>query len=149
VIQNTTLANLDRYARPILDKKREKGATLGWVKALDIRAGDIEAPVLYLSGGNQQKVSLAKWLELKPSVLLLDEPTRGVDVGAKREIYELIVRLASEGMACLVVSSELMELIGLCHRVLVMREGRIVGELSGDGLTEKEIMVLAAGVEAA
>lgn len=149
VVENTTLANLSAYARPTLRKGHEQRAAEGWVKKLDIRAGNLRAPVLFLSGGNQQKVSLAKWLEVGPKVLILDEPTRGVDVGAKGEIYRLISQLASDGMACLVISSELPELIGLCHRILVLRNGRVVGELNGEGATEEAIMVLAAGVEAA
>jgi ribose transport system ATP-binding protein len=149
VVQNVTLPNLSAYARPILLKGEEEKAAKSWVQKLDIRAGDLHAPVLYLSGGNQQKVSIAKWLELGPKVLILDEPTRGVDIGAKRELYQLIHDLAEQGMACLVISSELPELIGLCHRILVMRQGRIVGEVSGEGVTEEGIMMLAAGVQAA
>jgi ribose transport system ATP-binding protein len=149
VIENVTLPNLDAYARPFLQKQRERDAAQSWVKRLDIRAHDLQAPVLYLSGGNQQKVSLAKWLELGPRVLLLDEPTRGVDVGAKGELYRLIHGLAQEGMACLVISSELPELIGLCHRVVVMRSGQVVGEVRGEDMTEEKIMILAAGVRAA
>ena len=102
-----------------------------------------------MSGGNQQKIAIAKWLDTKPKVLILDEPTRGVDVGAKREIYNLIQSLAQQGMACVVISSDLPEIIGLCHRTLVMREGRIVGELAAEELTEEAVMRLAAGVEAA
>ena len=149
VVQNVTLPNLQAYARPILRKSEEEKAAKAWIETLDIRAGDIHAPVLFLSGGNQQKVSIAKWLELGPKILILDEPTRGVDIGAKRELYQLIHELAEQGMACLVISSELPELIGLCHRILVMRQGRIVGEVSGEGATEEGIMMLAAGVQAA
>ena len=149
VVENITLPNLKAYARPILLKSEEEKAAKGWVQKLDIRAGDLRAPVLFLSGGNQQKVSIAKWLELGPKVLILDEPTRGVDIGAKRELYQLIHDLAAQGMACLVISSELPELIGLCHRILVMRQGRVVGEVSGDAMTEEGIMMLAAGVQAA
>jgi ribose transport system ATP-binding protein len=117
------------------------------VQKLGIRVGDTNAELVYLSGGNQQKVSIAKWLETKPQVLILDEPTRGVDVGAKREIYNLIQELSREGLACLVISSEMQELIGLCHRILVLREGRLMGELNGEDLTEQNIMRLAAGIE--
>ncbi len=103
-----------------------------------------------LSGGNQQKFAVASRLDVKPAVLLLDEPTRGVDVGAKRKLYHLIAKLAADGLACLVISSELPELIGLCHRIAVMRQGRIVGEVdpAGDSpeATERSIMRLAAGV---
>ncbi|HVL39384.1 MAG TPA: sugar ABC transporter ATP-binding protein [Fimbriimonadaceae bacterium] len=145
-VANTTLANLGAYGSPFLDQRRERAAVQEWVRKLDVRVGDLDAPVLYLSGGNQQKVSVAKWLEVGPDVLILDEPTRGIDVGSKREMYNLISGLAAQGMACLVISSDMPELIGLCHRVLVMREGRVVGELSGDDLTEEKIMLLAAGV---
>jgi rhamnose transport system ATP-binding protein len=96
-----------------------------------------------LSGGNQQKLVLAKWLATAPRVLMLDEPTKGVDVGAKFEIHEVIRRHASQGLACLIVSSDLPEVLTLCHRVLVMREGRIQGELTGDAATEASVMHLA------
>jgi ABC-type sugar transport system ATPase subunit len=96
-----------------------------------------------LSGGNQQKLVLAKWLATAPRVLMLDEPTKGVDVGAKFEIHEVIRRHAAQGLACLVVSSDLPEVLTLCHRVLVMREGRIQGELTGDAATEASVMHLA------
>lgn len=148
VVSNLTMANLAAYCRPLLDHRREVESTRRWVDELDVRAGNIEAPILYLSGGNQQKIAIAKWLDTKPRVLILDEPTRGVDVGAKREVYQLIRRLVEEGMACIVISSELPEIIGLCHRTLVMREGRLVGELVGDEMTEEAIMRLAAGVTA-
>lgn len=148
-IENTTLANLTKYARPFIDKKREKKAAERWQKALDIRVGDLKAPLIFMSGGNQQKVAIAKWLDLEPKVLMLDEPTRGVDVGAKREIYNLIHEFSEQGLATIVISSELPEIIGLCHRVYVMREGRIVGELQGLDITEQNIMQLAAGVGAA
>lgn len=149
VVENTTLANLSAYARPFVSRSRERAAAERWKESLDIRAGDLGAAIMFLSGGNQQKVSVAKWLELEPKVLILDEPTRGVDVGAKRELYQLIHDLASQGLACLVISSELPELLGLCHRILVMRRGAIVGEVSGSGMTEESVMALAAGVEAA
>lgn len=149
VIRNVTLANLKAYGEIVPNRAKERDSALVWKKDLDIRAGDLEGEVLDVSGGNQQKIAIAKWLDTKPKVLILDEPTRGVDVGAKREIYDLILRLAGEGMACIVISSELPEIIGLCHRAVIMREGRIVGELSGPGLTEEAVMRLAAGVQAA
>jgi rhamnose transport system ATP-binding protein len=96
-----------------------------------------------LSGGNQQKVVLAKWLATNPRVLMLDEPTKGVDVGAKFEIHEIVRRQASQGLGCLVVSSDLPEILALCHRIIVMREGRIQGELAGDAATEESVMQLA------
>ncbi len=145
--QNVTLANLRAYANPVISHSKERAAVSGWIDNLGIKAGNPSAPILYLSGGNQQKVSLAKWLDTKPRVLILDEPTRGVDIGAKREIYNLIVGLAKEGLACLVISSEMQELMGLCHRILVLREGRLMGELAGDEMTEQNIMALAAAVQ--
>jgi ribose transport system ATP-binding protein len=99
--------------------------------------------VHYLSGGNQQKVVLAKWLALQPRVLLLDEPTRGVDVGAKQEIYRLMEELAKSGVAILFVSSEMTEILGMADRALVMHEGRMTGELAGDELSEEAVMQLA------
>jgi ribose transport system ATP-binding protein len=99
--------------------------------------------VRFLSGGNQQKVVLARWLATEPAVLLLDEPTRGVDVGAKEEIYALLDELARRGMAILFASSELEEVLGLSDRVLVVRDGRIQGELSGAACTEEAVMQLA------
>lgn len=148
VVENITLANLSAYAKPIIRFSAERKAAKEWTEKLDIRVANLRAPVLYLSGGNQQKISLAKWLDTKPEVLILDEPTRGVDIGAKREIYEIIHRLASEGMACILISSEMQELIGLCHRVLIMRGGRIVKELRGDEITESAIMTAAVGIDA-
>ncbi len=147
-VRNTSMACLPKFG-VIVNRKAERETAARWKEDLDIRVGDMDAPILFLSGGNQQKVSLAKWLETKPKVLILDEPTRGVDVGAKREIYNLIQKLSEEGLACIVISSELPEIIGLCHRAVVMREGRVVGEVEGDSLNEESIMQLAAGVEAA
>jgi ribose transport system ATP-binding protein len=114
---------------------------------LGIKVDDIDLPISSLSGGNQQKVSLARWLATNPEVLILDEPTRGVDVGAKAEIYKIIAGLARDGLACIVISSELPELLGMCHRAIVMRQGRTVGEFEGEQLTESNIMHLAAGVD--
>jgi simple sugar transport system ATP-binding protein/ribose transport system ATP-binding protein len=105
--------------------------------------------VLALSGGNQQKVLFARSLMRTPSLLIADEPTRGVDVGAKRTIYDLIADLAAQGVAVLMVSSELEEVLGLAHRVLVMRGGRLVSELAGDAVTEDSIMAAAFGTRTA
>jgi ribose transport system ATP-binding protein len=146
---NMTMANLRAYGNFVLNERGEDRSAESWKKELDIRVGDLYEATANLSGGNQQKVSIAKWLETKPKILILDEPTRGVDVGAKREIYNLIQKLAAEGMAFLVISSELPEIIGLCHRALVMREGGLVGELRNGDLSEEAVMHLAAGVQAA
>jgi ABC-type sugar transport system ATPase subunit len=109
----------------------------------------MEAITAGLSGGNQQKIALAKWLARDCDVLLIDEPTRGVDVGAKAEIYQLLDELACEGKALLVVSSELPELIGLCRRILVMRQGALAGELPRAAFSEAALMQLMAGLPAA
>jgi methyl-galactoside transport system ATP-binding protein len=106
---------------------------------------DHEIPVKNLSGGNQQKVVLAKALDVYPSILILDEPTRGIDVNAKHEIYQLIKKLASEGMSIIMISSEMPEILLLSDRIIVMCEGKITGLLSGKDATEEEIMVYAMG----
>ncbi len=149
VVHNVTMANLRAYGKAVISLQQERKSADTWKSDLDVRVGDLNAPVASMSGGNQQKVAIAKWLEIKPKVLILDEPTRGVDVGAKREMYNIIQRLAGEGMACIVISSELPEIIGLCHRTVVMREGKVMGELGSNELNEESIMHLAAGVEAA
>src|SRR5690606_265949 len=111
---------------------------------LGLKRGSIGDPVSSLSGGNQQKVAIAKMLSVNPRVIFLDEPTRGVDVGAKAEIHRILRDLARSGVGIVVVSSELPELIGLCDRVLVVREGEISGTVEGDTLTEENIMRLAS-----
>jgi ABC-type sugar transport system ATPase subunit len=116
---------------------------------LRVKMPSPEAITAGLSGGNQQKIALAKWLARDCDVLLIDEPTRGVDVGAKAEIYHLLDELACEGKALLVVSSELPELIGLCRRILVLREGRLAGELPRAQFSEAALLQLMAGVPAA
>jgi ABC-type sugar transport system ATPase subunit len=121
-------------------ERREAGALLATWR---IRAAGIDVLPDSLSGGNQQKVVLAKWLVTSPRVLLLDEPTKGVDVGAKFEIHEIVRRQAAQGLACLVVSSDLPEVLALCDRIVVMREGRVQGEMPGAGATEEAVMHLA------
>jgi len=103
----------------------------------------------FLSGGNQQKVYLSRWLDTGPSILILDEPTRGIDVSAKHEIYEFIHQLSGQGISCWVISSELEEIIGLCSRVYVMREGVVAGCLEGKDINEEEIMFHATGIRGA
>jgi ribose transport system ATP-binding protein len=112
-------------------------------KSMRLKASRIEAPVSSLSGGNQQKVVLAKWFHAGGDVIILDEPTRGVDVGAKSEIYGLVLKLAEAGKAVLVISSEHQELFGLCDRVLVMGEGRLRGELQPQDYSEENLLSLA------
>jgi ABC-type sugar transport system ATPase subunit len=126
---------------PYLHRQTEKEETLvdRLVEQLKIKTPTIQQVIAYLSGGNQQKVVVGKWLAVKSKILLLDEPTRGIDVGAKLEMYNLIDQLAHQGMAVILVSSELPEVLGMADRILVMRAGRIVGELSGNA-TEEDIM---------
>ena len=143
--ENLTLLTLDRYAQPLLNPKAEQQALVEKVDEFGIRTGDLTNRAASLSGGNQQKLALAKFLHPDPKVIVLDEPTRGVDVGAKRDIYFLIQRLAREGRGVVVVSSELVELIGLCHRVIVMRGGQIQATLKADQLTEEELIAHATG----
>jgi ABC-type sugar transport system ATPase subunit len=127
----------------VIDGAAERRDAEILLKTWRIKAAGVEAPPDSLSGGNQQKVVLAKWLATTPRVLLLDEPTKGVDVGAKFEIHEIIRRLAAQGLACLVVSSDLPEVLALCDRIVVMREGRVQGEIAGAGATEETVMHLA------
>ncbi|MDP9043551.1 MAG: sugar ABC transporter ATP-binding protein [Pseudomonadota bacterium] len=143
--QNLTLMALRRYAHPLLDLAAERAALRTAVRDFGIRTGALEIRASALSGGNQQKLALAKVLHPDPRVVVLDEPTRGVDVGAKRDIYELIQRLARSGKALIVISSELMELIGICHRIVVMRAGSLQATLSADGLTEEVLIAHATG----
>jgi ribose transport system ATP-binding protein len=147
VRQNIGLPSLDRNRRAgcFLNRERERLDAVEMVRRLAIRPPDENKVVLNLSGGNQQKTVLAKWLLLRPRVLLLDEPTRGVDVGAKEEIYHLIEETAAAGAAVLFVSSELPEVLGVADRILVMHEGRISGELSREAASEEAVMRLATG----
>ena len=130
-----------------IDHRRERAQTSEVMRALRIKARDSEIAVGSLSGGNQQKVALARWVFSDCRVLILDEPTRGVDVGAKVEIYGIINEMAERGIGVVVVSSELPELIGLCDRILVVREGRLVGETAGDAMNERHLVALAMGVQ--
>ncbi len=144
IVENITLAHLDDVSTgTVVDRGREKREASELMRQVDVRAERPTAPITTLSGGNQQKTLFAKWLFRPPRLLLADEPTRGVDVGAKQAIYELIHRLAAGGMAVLVISSEHEEVIGLAHRVLVMRQGRIVSEFDGRTVTEDEVLTAA------
>lgn len=148
VSANATLAALRKISRGgWMSRPAEVGIFLEAQKKLSIRASGPSQQTRQLSGGNQQKVVIAKWLEVAPNVLLLDEPTRGIDVGAKAEIYRLISELARSGLAIVIVSSELIEVLGLAHRVLVCREGSVVGTLPGGLGNGEQVMHLAMGVE--
>ncbi|MFK4443758.1 ribose transport system ATP-binding protein [Caballeronia udeis] len=142
---NLTMMTLERYAHPLLDAQAERDALKKAVGDFGIRTGNLASRARMLSGGNQQKLALAKFLHPDPRVIVLDEPTRGVDVGAKRDIYFLIHALAAEGRAVIVISSELIELIGLCHRVAVMRGGQLVATLGPGHLTEERLIAHATG----
>jgi ABC-type sugar transport system ATPase subunit len=142
---NTTTIDQQAVAGFVTSARRERRHAQGLWDSLDIRARSLDQEVLTLSGGNQQKVVLAKYLALEPRVLLLDEPTRGVDMTTKTQIYALIRRLATEGTAVLVVSSELVELIGLCDRIVVMHEGRIAGRFGRGEATEEELLHVCYG----
>ena len=148
--ENTALAMLPSLSRlGWVRREAERSLAQRFVSRLRVKTPSLETLTAGLSGGNQQKIALAKWLARSCDVLLIDEPTRGVDVGAKAEIYQLLDELACEGKALLVVSSELPELIGLCRRILVMREGRLAGEVARADFSEAALMQLMAGVAAA
>lgn len=146
VRENISLANLGVLSRlGFIKRRKEREIAESYVKDVLIKTPSIEQAVQNLSGGNQQKVVLAKWLFTKSKVLIFDEPTRGIDVGAKTEIYQLMNRLAAQGVAIIMISSELPEVIGMSDRILVMHDGRIAGELSGKDATQERIMGLATG----
>jgi ribose transport system ATP-binding protein len=149
--QNISLPGLrlHRYAGGWLNRKREQDDAAGMIRALDIRTPSANQLVELLSGGNQQKVVLGKWLSLQPRVLLMDEPTRGIDVGAKQEIYRLMEQLAEQGVAILFVSSEMEEILQMSDRTLVIHEGRLAGELDREHLREEAVMQLATGAPTA
>jgi ribose transport system ATP-binding protein len=149
IAENMTLVSIRDYSGPlgVIDLAKEDERARTWRERFHIRAPDLGAQLESLSGGNQQKVSLAKALDPGPRVLVADEPTRGVDVAAKQEIYRFLSELAAKGTALLLISSELEEIIGMCDRVVVMREGRIAGELEGPAVGERQIMYLATGIE--
>jgi len=146
VRENLSLPVLDRLGSPLVpSRRRERALASDYIKSLSIRTPHMEQRVSALSGGNQQKVVIARWLATKPKVLILDEPTRGIDVGAKAEVHALIARLAEQGVAILMISSELPEILGMSHRILVMRGGRIVADIPRQDATEESIMAAATG----
>lgn len=148
IMDNVALPNLGWLNKSFFaSKKKERELAENYSSTLNVKSTGIQQRLKYLSGGNQQKVVLAKWLAAKPEILLLDEPTRGIDVGAKSEIYKLINELTAEGMAILLVSSELPEIIGVSDRVIVMHEGHMTGSLDREDFSEKKIMAYATGRE--
>ncbi|HWD06906.1 MAG TPA: sugar ABC transporter ATP-binding protein [Amycolatopsis sp.] len=144
VRDNVSIAVLDRLRRfRVIKRAKERELVAEYVRELRVRTPSMEQEVRKLSGGNQQKAVLARWLARRPRLLLLDEPTRGVDVGAKAEIYRIIDGLAAEGIALLVISSDLPEVLALADRIVVMRAGRVAGEVSQDEATEESVLTLA------
>ena len=127
--------------------KKAEAAKLAdeYIKLLEVKTASPDTPIKSLSGGNQQKVILARWLATHPDYLILDEPTRGIDIGTKTEIQKLVLKLASEGMAVTFISSETDEMLRTCSRLIVMRDRRVVGEIEGEELTQNNVMKTIAG----
>lgn len=147
--KNISLISLkEKYLRRgLIDKRAEDAASEHYIKEFKIVAASKKSQLRYFSGGNQQKVYLARWMDTDPSILILDEPTRGIDINSKKEIYEFIHRLAEQQISCILVSSEMEEIIGMCDRVYVMREGRMAGCLEKEQVTEENIVFQATGVK--
>lgn len=146
VKNNITLANLKKYAHiGKLRKKQEERAAETQVRSMEIKTPSLDQKVMFLSGGNQQKVVLGKWLERRPKILILDEPTRGIDVGAKAEIHALMSRLAADGLGIIMISSELPEVLGMSDRILVMNQGQITAEFSRENADPQKIIIEAIG----
>jgi rhamnose transport system ATP-binding protein len=147
--RNATLTVLPQVQRfGFVSPGKERSIAAQWTERMQLK-GHIDEPVNILSGGNQQKVVLAKWLATKPKMLIVDEPTRGVDVGAKSEVHRTLSHLAKTGMAIIMISSDLPEVIGMADRVLVMHEGKLTAELARSEATEEAIMFAATGQTAA
>ena len=146
--QNISLISIRRYIQNLLiDKGKEQQQAAAYVDKFSIKAASLGTHLINLSGGNQQKVYIAKWMDTSPEILILDEPTRGIDINTKKEIYHFIRSLTDQGVSVIVISSEMDEIIGLCHRVIVMRNGGISVELSGIDINEEEIMYHATGLK--
>jgi rhamnose transport system ATP-binding protein len=146
IARNVALASLRRLTRlGLLPGRTERAFATDWAKRLQVKYSRITSPVTFLSGGNQQKVVLAKWLSRRPTVLIVDEPTRGIDIGTKAEVHRLIGSLAREGVAVLMISSELPEVLSVADRILVMHEGRLAAEFRHDEATEEKIVAAGTG----
>lgn len=147
IFQNVTLPSLGRTShKGVLRLAEEFKLAREYTQRLDLRAASLDTAVGNLSGGNQQKVVIAKWLATQPKVIILDEPTKGIDIGSKAAVHEFMAELAAEGLAVIMVSSEIPEVLGMSDRVIVMREGRMVAELAGDDLTPETLVRHAAGI---
>jgi rhamnose transport system ATP-binding protein len=148
--RNATLTSLGRLGRlGVIGRGAERRVAADWAARLQIKLHDFGDPVGFLSGGNQQKVVLAKWLATDPKLLIIDEPTRGIDVGTKAEVHRLMSELAGRGLAVLMISSELPEVLGMADRVLVMHEGRLTASISRDEADEESVVRAATGQVAA
>jgi ribose transport system ATP-binding protein len=146
VERNLCLSSIEKFSKwGVMDTRQERRAAGRYVNELRIKTPSLDQKVVFLSGGNQQKVVLSKWLCSQAEVFIFDEPTRGVDVGAKAEIYQLMNRLAAEGVAIIMISSELLEVLGMSDRILVMRAGQIAGEFSAEEATQERILQCALG----
>ena len=144
--ENITLAGLKKLCKgPFINKKRENKEAMVYFNRMRVKAPSLNTPTYTLSGGNQQKAVLAKWMMANPKVFIMDEPTRGIDVGAKFEIYNLMNEMIREGMSIIMISSELPELLGMCDRIYIVCEGRINGEIAREEFTQERIMNLATG----
>jgi rhamnose transport system ATP-binding protein len=147
IFQNVTLPSLGRTSRAgFLRLAEEFALSREYTRRLDLRAASLDQDVGLLSGGNQQKVVIAKWLATKPRVIILDEPTKGIDIGSKAAVHEFMAELAAQGLAVIMVSSEIPEILGMSDRVIVMREGRIAAELEGAAMTPEALVRAAAGI---
>ncbi len=150
VRDNLSFAALNRFTRfGVVDTKAEADAIDEMIRTIQIRSDGIDGPVAALSGGNQQKVVIAKWLMTKPRIILLNDPTRGIDVGTKQELYQLLRRLAENGAAIIFYSTDYDELIGCCDRVLVLYDGRVVRTLQGADLNERNLVASALNLPGA
>ncbi len=133
----------------LIDRRREKKIAQAYADQLQVKAAGLHAPATSLSGGNQQKVVLGKWLATEPKVLILDEPTRGIDIGTKAEVHRIVSHLATQGMAIILISSELPEVLAMSDRVLVMHEGRVTGVFHRSEANQENVMFAATGQQVA
>jgi rhamnose transport system ATP-binding protein len=147
IAANVSLPILGRLSSllGVVDRSRERALAGDYSERLQVRSTGVDQAAAGLSGGNQQKVVIAKWLATEPAVLILDEPTRGIDIGAKAEVHRIISRLAADGMAILLISSELPEVLGMADRVVVLHEGRVAASLGRAEATQERIMTAATG----
>ena len=143
VKNNIVVSSMKKISRGIVLNKKQRNKVVGsYINTLKIKTPNDRQRIRFLSGGNQQKVILARWMATDPKLIILDEPTRGIDVGAKQEVEKLVLDFAEQGISVIYISSELSELVRNCDRIIVLRDGRNVGELSGDEIKEKSIMAM-------